>query len=168
MCVCVCVCVSKHYTAADVSSATLFALLQGPSVHVGLEAKNVCLLSAGDGGKGQKDNVWTDGSPAVPLSGLMRLKFALTDFAFSSIFAASPASLSAVVGFCTLILIHSLSPFEHRTCLFVESLPLISMNLVPLQSINNPPFFPFFKNFVCCANLYHLSCESVCFSFVSG
>lgn len=44
------VCVSKHYTMAYVSSATLFELLRGPSVHVGLEAKkSVHLLPVGDG-----------------------------------------------------------------------------------------------------------------------
>lgn len=37
----VCVWVSRHYTVADVSSATLFALLRGPSIHVGLEAKEI-------------------------------------------------------------------------------------------------------------------------------
>lgn len=43
-----CVCVSRHYTVADVSGTTLFALLRGPWVHVGLEAKTVW---AGDGAK---------------------------------------------------------------------------------------------------------------------
>lgn len=37
-------CVSKHYTVADVSSTSLFALLRGPSVHDGLEAKNARFL----------------------------------------------------------------------------------------------------------------------------
>lgn len=77
------VCVNKHYTVADVSSATLFALLRGPSVHVGLEAKKCLLAFCPRRAKGQSARVGRS-SPAFPSSGLITLKFALTDSALSS------------------------------------------------------------------------------------
>lgn len=131
-----------------------------------LRGKKCLLAFCRRRGKGQSDKVWTDSSPAFPSSGLILL-FPRA-WSAVSIFAASPAFSSRCYRFLHFNS-YPLSLPLTTWSVSVDSFPLISMNLVPLQSINNLPFFFFFfLYFVCCANLYQLSCESVCFSFVSG
>lgn len=162
-----CVCVSKHYTVVDASSATLFALLRGPLVHVGLEAKTVCSLSAGDGAKVRATR---SGRIAHRLShhlGWLRWnslwQILLFPRAWSavSIFAASPAFSSRCYRFLHFNS-YPLSLPLTTWSVSVDSFPLISMNLVPLQSINNLPFFFFFFFILCAVQIFINSHVNLC------
>lgn len=153
----VCVCVSKHHTVAYVSSATLFALLRGPSVHDGLEAKKTfCLLSAGDGGQRSERpglDGWLTGSPIIWF-----------DYAFfpphveaqSPSLLLAPPSLPALLGFCTLTLIcsPSLWPHELSLCgLFASN----QYESCASSKHKQPPFFlSFFYFCVLCKSLSSL------------
>lgn len=144
-------CVRTSITLANVSGATLFALLRGPSVHDGLEAKMSALFRSQTWWRleqqGRQD--WYSSFP---------IQFDSTEicsgrFCFFLVLEVQSPSLllvppfhPAVVGFLHFNAFPLFSPFDHMNCLFVESLPLNSMNLVPLQSINSPPP-TFFKKF---------------------
>lgn len=116
-----------------------------------LRGKKCLLAFCRRRGKGQSDKVWTDSSPAFPSSGLILL-FPRA-WSAVSIFAASPAFSSRCYRFLHFNS-YPLSLPLTTWSVSVDSFPLISMNLVPLQSIHNLPFFFFFFIFcVLCKSL---------------
>lgn len=165
---CVCVCEQALHGGRR-EQRYLFALLRGPSVHVSLEAKNVCSLSAGDGPKVRATRF---GRTAHRLAH-QRCDYAeIRSDRFCCFLALqvqppslllAPPSLPAVVGFCTLILVRSLSlslwPHELSLCgLFASN----QYESCASSKHKQPPFFLLFFVILCAVQIFTSSHVNLC------